>query len=106
RVALGFAGLSLLVGFFLPWLHDTTEGVDGAAATIVSSTGLSLAISGDLGGSPAMLLFLIPALGIALSAISFMGFKWSGQVAVGIALTLIAYALYVLLQMFVQHTAL
>lgn len=107
RVALGFSGLALLVGFFLPWLqHDTMAGVEGAPAAMVSTTGLSLATSGDLGGSPAMLLFLIPALGIALSAISFMGFKWSGQVAVGIALTLIGYALYVLLQMFVQHTAL
>lgn len=104
RVLIGFAGLSLLVGFFLPWWnvpHGTGEG-----ATIEAMTGLSLATSGDLAGSPSMLLFLIPALGIALSATAFMGFKWSGHVAVGVSVALIGYALYVLLQMFVQRTAL
>lgn len=102
RVLLGFAGLSLLVGFFLPWLHHEGE----TAGAVVEQTGLALATGDRLVGSPAKLLFVIPGLGVALSAISFMGFRWSGQVAVTFALTLIGYALYVLLQMFVQHTAL
>lgn len=108
RVMIGFAGLALLVGFFLPWLNRQPQVADDAAipGAMVAYTGLSLAMSGDLAGSPSMLLFLIPGLGIALSAIAFMGFKWSGQVAVGIAVALIGYALYVLLQMFVQHTGL
>lgn len=73
---------------------------------MVEQTGLALATSEHLVGSPAKLLFLIPGLGAALSAISFMGFRWSGQVAVLFALSLIGYALYILLHMFVQHTAL
>lgn len=106
RVLLGFAGLSLLVGFFLPWLNRASTVEGAAPGAMEAVTGLSLATSGDLAGSPSMLLFLIPALGIALSATAFMGFKYSGQVAVGIALALLGYSLYVLLQMFVQHTAL
>lgn len=106
RVLIGFGGLALLVGFFLPWLNVSVPGVDGAPATLQAQSGLTLATSGDLVGTPSLLLFLVPALGVALTATAFMGFKWSGQVAVGIAVSLIGYALYVLLQMFVQHTAL
>jgi hypothetical protein len=102
RILLGFAGLSLLVGFFLPWLQHEGE----TAGTMVEQTGLALATGENLVGSPARLLFLIPGLGVALSAISFGGFRWSGQVAVTFALSLMGYALFVLLQMFVQHTAL
>lgn len=105
RVLMGFGGLALLVGFFLPWLNVSVPGVDGAAATLEAQSGLTLATSGDLVGTPSPLLFLVPALGVALTATAFMGFKWSGQVAVAIAVSLLGYALYVLLQMFVQHTA-
>lgn len=106
RVLIGFGGLALLVGFFLPWLNVSVPGADGAPATLQAQSGLTLATSGDLVGTPSPLLFLVPALGVALTATAFMGFKWSGQLAVGIAVSLIGYALYVLLQMFVQHTAL
>lgn len=105
RVLIGIGGLALLVGFFLPWLNVSVPGAEGAPATMQAQSGLTLATSGDLVGTPAPLLFLVPALGIVLIATGFMGFKWSAQVAVGIAVSLIGYALYVLLQMFVQHTA-
>jgi hypothetical protein len=104
RVLIGFGGLALLVGFFLPWLQVAGEGE--ALGTLQAQSGLTLAMRADLVGTPAPLLFLVPALGIVITAVSFMGFKWSGQVAVGVALGLIGYSLYVLLQMFVQHTAL
>jgi hypothetical protein len=100
RLLLGFAGLTLLVGFFLPWLRLTAEGPMANGLELMTSDGAGTA------GTPSMLLILIPALGAALSATAFMGFKWSGQVAVGVATVLIGYALYVLLQMFVQHTGL
>ena len=106
RVLIGFGGLALLVGFFLPWLNVSVPGAEGAPATLQAQSGLTLATSGDLVGTPAPLLFLVPALGVALTATAFMGFKWSAQVAVGVAVSLIGYSLYVLLQMFVQHTAL
>ncbi|AKF09187.1 hypothetical protein [Sandaracinus amylolyticus] len=105
RVMIGFGGLALLVGFFLPWYRE--NGAGDAAGQMVEHSGLTLATSTDtLVGTPAPLLFLVPALGIALTAVAFMGFRWSAQVAVGIAVGLIGYSLYVLLQMFVQHTAL
>lgn len=102
RVLLGFAGLSLLVGFFLPWLQ--TRHDDGAR--MLEHHGLSLALGGDLVGTPAAVLFVVPGLGVLLSAAAFMGFRWSGQLAIGVALTLVGYALYILLHMFVQHTGL
>ncbi|MDQ3034583.1 MAG: hypothetical protein M3Y87_19395 [Myxococcota bacterium] len=105
RVLIGFAGLSLLVGFFLPWLNLASTAEDSVPGMMELYNGLELAASNRL-GSASIVLFAIPALGIALSAISFMGFKWSGQVAVGVAVAIIGYALYVLLQMFVQHTGL
>ncbi len=103
RVVLGVLGLVMLVGFFLPWL-SVAGPIEGAP--LVAQSGLTLATSGDLVGTPAPLLFLVPALGAVLSAASFMGFRFAPQVAVGIALTLLGYALYVLLQMFVHHTEL
>ncbi|UJR78303.1 hypothetical protein [Sandaracinus amylolyticus] len=106
RVLIGFGGLALLVGFFLPWYRES--GVGDRAGTFVEHSGLTLATStnGMLVGTLAPLLFLVPALGIALTAVAFMGFRWSAQVAVGVAVGLIGYTLYVLLTMFVQHTAL
>lgn len=104
RVLIGFSGLSLLVGFFLPWL-SAAPVAEGALP--VTFAGYDIA----LGSSPFVVagyqaLWLIPALGAALSAAAFMGFRWAGQVAIGVAVALIGFALYVLLQMFVQHTAL
>lgn len=105
RVLIGFGGLALLVGFFLPWLNVPVPAVGDAPATVQAQSGLTLATSEGLVGTPAALLFLVPALGVVLTATAFMGFKWSGQVAVGVAVGLIGYSGYVLLQMFVQHTA-
>jgi hypothetical protein len=100
RVLLGFSGLALLVGFFLPWFR--VPGAEGTQATLQS--GYALMTSGDLAGTPALLLLVVPILGAVLSATAFMGFRFSGEVAVGVAVLLIVYALYVLLQVFVQHT--
>jgi hypothetical protein len=104
QIALGFAGLSLLVGFFLPWLN--VDGTGEEAGTTLARTGLSLALEGDLVGTPSWMLLMIPVLGASLAATAFMRLKFAGQVAIGIAVALLAYALYVLLQMFVQHTGL
>lgn len=102
RLLLGFAGLALLVGFFLPWVRVPAD-VQGGISTMRS--GLDLMTSGELGGTPSLLLLAVPALGAALSATAFMGFRFSGQFAVGVAALLIAYALYVVIHFFLQRTA-
>ncbi len=101
RVLIGFAGLSLLVGFFLPWLNmPASEGVPAAMLAGYNVAG------DEVVGTPGAILWLIPVLGAALSAAAFMGFRWAGQVAIGVAVALIGYGLFLLMQMFVQHTAL
>src|SRR5688500_15050478 len=63
RVLIGFAGLSLLVGFFLPWLNvPASEGVPA-----VTLAGYNVA-SDAVVGTPGAILWLIPVLGAALSA--------------------------------------
>ena len=107
---LGFAGLTLLVGFLLPWFNLDCPAAQAlhiacTGDTSVEVRGYTLAFGGELVGTPSWLLILVPALGAALSAIAFMRFRFAAQVAVGVAVALIGYAFYVLLQMFIQHTA-
>jgi hypothetical protein len=100
RVLLGFSGLGLLVGFFLPWHVFSDQG------TPRGLSGLALATGPDVFGTPAALMFLVPALGVLLAVSSFMGFRFAGQVAVGSAAALLGYALVVLGRMLVEVTAL
>jgi hypothetical protein len=104
RALLGFAGLSLLVGFFLPWVRVPAVE-DGADATTHSGLDLAFSTTG-IEGTPAIVVLIVPILGALLSAIAFMGFRYAAQTAVGVAVAMIAYALYVLASMFVQNTAL
>lgn len=101
RALLGFAGLSLLVGFFMPWLHhpasETTPAID--------ETGFNLAWESSIQGTPSWVVWLVPVLGAALSAASFMGFRYAAQAAIGVSVAMLAYALWVLGSMFVQSTA-
>lgn len=103
RVLIGLSGLSLLVGFFLPWLMEPAA-VEGGAATAHAGYNLAMGEYFDTPGKEA--LWALPALGVLLSATAFMGFRYAGQVAIGTAVAIIGFALYVLLQLFVQRTAL
>jgi hypothetical protein len=98
RALVGFSGLSLLVGFFLPWFRAAAEGEH--------QSGLTMMLGDDVGGTPAMLLVAVPILGVLLSAAAFMGFRWTAHSAIGVASLLLAYGLWVLLRLFVEHTAL
>ena len=104
RVLIGLAGLSLLVGFFLPWI--TERATVGVPATSYAGYNLALGAWTTFDTPGKELLWLLPALGVLLSAMAFMGFRWAGQVAIGTAVAIIGFSLYVLLHMFVQHTAL
>lgn len=98
RALVGFSGLSLLIGFFLPWFR--------VEADAEHASGLTLMLSDSVGGTPAMLLVAVPILGVLISAAAFMGFRWTAHGAIGVAALLLAYGLWVLLRLFVEHTAL
>ncbi len=104
RALLGFAGLSLLVGFFLPWVRfpAVTEGEHPTPEHY--QNGLDLLLSNDIQGTSPAVILLVPILGALLSAASFMGFRYAAQTAIGVAVGMIAYALYVLGSMFLQFT--
>jgi hypothetical protein len=99
RALVGFSGLSLLVGFFLPWFRVEADATEYAS-------GLTLMMGDNVGGTPAMLLIAVPILGVLTSAAAFMGFRWTAHGAIGVAALLLAYGLWVLLRLFVEHTAL
>jgi hypothetical protein len=103
RALLGTAGLSLLVGFFLPWVRVPAVE-EGAAATFNSGLDLAFSTTG-IEGTPAIIVLVVPVLGALLSAIAFMGLRYAAQTAVGVAVGIIGYALYVLGSMFVQNTS-
>ena len=102
RIALGSAGVLLLVGFFLPWLRLT--GVDPLS-------GLELVIADEeavvtaIGATQRWLLILVPLLGVGLTAVGFLGLRFSGQVGFGVGLAIIGYGAFTVIALFVQTTA-
>jgi hypothetical protein len=102
RALLGFAGLSLLVGFFLPWLRIPPTAEGGEARF---QNGLDLLFAHDVQGTPSAVVLVVPILGALLSAASFMGFRYAAQTAIAVAMAILAYGLWVLFSMFVQLTA-
>lgn len=107
RALMGFSGLSLLVGFFLPWVRIPERPGDGEGAAAIAAhmaSGLDLLSEAGIGGAPAALLLVVPILGTLLSAAAFMGFRWAGHVAIGVAASLLLFGLWVVLRLFVEHT--
>ena len=98
RALVGFAGLSLLVGFFLPWFRAAAEGEH--------DSGMTMMLGEPMGSTPAIVLVAVPILGVLLSALAFMGFRWTAHAAIGVSAALLAFGLWILLQLFVEHTAL
>ena len=105
RALLGFSGLSLLVGFFLPWVrYPATTGEGGVAVPEHFQNGIDLLTSDSIQGTTPVAILLVPIVGALLSAVSFMGFRYAAQTAIAVAVTMLAYGLYVLGSMFVQLT--
>lgn len=107
RALMGFAGLSLLVGFFLEWIRiparpAAEEGGEPIAAHMVS--GLQLLGEASVGGPPPATLLIIPIVGALLSAAAFMGFRWAAHVAIAVAGVLVLYGLWVVIRLFVENT--
>ena len=105
RIVLGAAGLLLLVGFFLDWLK--IEGPQGTET--VSGLGLVMAdhpvVRGLIGqGGQRYALLAIPAFGAALSAIGFLGVRYSGQIAAALGVLIVGYGVVTVLVFFFQKT--
>lgn len=106
RIILGLSGLLLLVGFFFPWLR--LEGSDGAANLV---TGLDVVMGGDavvraLAGQDTQryLLLLIPGFGVALTAVGFLGIRYSGQIAAVLGILIVGYGMVMMIIFFFQRT--
>lgn len=106
RALLGFSGLSLLVGFFLPWVRFPATAAEGDVPGVPEhfQNGLDLLLSNDIQGTSPAAILLVPILGALLSAASFMGFRYAGHTAMAVAVGMLAYGLYVLGSMFIQFT--
>jgi predicted ferric reductase len=102
RIVLGTAGLLLVVGFFLPWIEWDREAFSGLNLMLDADPGIRSAV----GETRRWILLAIPVRGVALTAIGFMGFRWSAAVAAGIGLLLIGYGVVTVVALFFQTTAL
>lgn len=102
RIVLGTAGLCLVVGFFFPWIK---------IGDLANISGLDLAISDNvvirqaIGSTTRWILLFVPLLGLALTAIGYLGFKWSGIVGVVAGVLVIGFGIFILAYLFFQLTA-
>lgn len=106
RIVLGAAGLLLLIGFFFPWLR--LEGPDNQANLV---TGLDVVMAGDpviraLVGQDAQryVLLAIPLFGIALTAVGFLGVRFSGHIAAVLGILIVGYGMVMVVIFFFQKT--
>ena len=84
RVLCGVVGVTLIVGFLVPWVQ-VTESSSGRI------TGLELAIDGATSGTPHVLLFLLPTIGLGLLVTGWWGRRracMTGLVAAGVTILL------------------
>jgi hypothetical protein len=102
RALVGFSGIALLVGFFIPWFHVAADETNPAR----DLSGFTMMLGAPVAGTPAILLIGVPILGGLLSAAAFMGFRWTAHAAIGVASALLGFGLWILLWLFVEHTAL
>jgi hypothetical protein len=102
RVAFLLCGLSLAVGFFLPWV---------TVGSAIELTGLGLVFSGGelvqaISGSGRLLLFLVPILGVLLIAGAVLGHRFTPWVAALGAGGLLVFAAVNVILLFISSTGL
>lgn len=102
RIVLGTAGLLLVVGFFLPWVQIDREMRSGLELVVESDPDVRDMVD----ETQRWILLVIPALGAALTAVGFLGLRWSGAVGAGVGLLLMAYGMITVVLLFFQRTGL
>lgn len=100
RIVLGTAGLLLVVGFFLDWITIPSQSLSGLELVTNEDRDIREAV----GETRRWILLAIPALGVALTAIGFLGLRWSAAVAAGIGLVLIVYGIVTVVALFIETT--
>ncbi|MCB9595090.1 MAG: hypothetical protein H6719_20400 [Sandaracinaceae bacterium] len=106
RIILGLSGLLLLIGFFFPWLR-----LNGADNQVDLVSGLDIVVGGNavvrafLGQEwQSYLLLLIPGFGVALTAVGFLGVRYSGQIAAVLGILIVGYGMVMMIIFFFQRT--
>lgn len=102
RLVFFFCGLALTVGFFLPWV---------IAGTTIELSGMGLVFSGGefvraISGAGRFLLFLVPLLGIGLTAGAVIGHRFTPWVAAIGAGFLLVFGAVNLIMLFISSTGL
>jgi len=104
RIVLGISGLLLLVGFFLPWLKlegDMLRSISGLNIVLPDDE-VVRALAGE--GSQRYVLLLIPGFGIALTAIGFLGVRYSGRISAFLGILIVGYGMVTVVIFFFQRT--
>ncbi len=102
RLLLGSAGLGLLTGFFMPWIHMGNLVVV-SGFSMVTSSGQAVEI---LSGPHRALLLIIPVSGLALLGSAMSSHRLTAWVAMFTGGLLISYGLYMLIRMFFETAGL
>ena len=104
RLVLGVSGLLLLVGFFLPWIKlsgGDIESVSGLGLVMADQEAIRALIGED---SQRFVLLLIPGFGVALTAVGFLGMRYSGQIAAVLGILIVGYGMVTMVIMFFEKT--
>lgn len=102
RIVLGTAGLLLVVGFFLPWLKlEELATVSGMQLVIDENPVIRALVGND---TQRYLLLLIPGFGLALTAVGFLGVRYSGHIAAVLGVLIVLYGVVTLIIFFFQKT--
>ena len=101
RIVLGAAGLLLVVGFFLPWINLESSTVSGLEL-VTSDDPIIVALVGQ--EAQKWILLLIPLFGIALTAIGFLGVRYSGHISAILGILIVGYGIVTVIIFFFQKT--
>ena len=102
RIVLGTAGLLLVVGFFLPWLKLEEIATVSGMQLVIDDNPVIRALVGD--DTQRWLLLLVPGFGLALTAVGFLGVRYSGHIAAVLGLLIVLYGLVTTIIFFFQKT--
>lgn len=100
RAVLGLAGLGLVAGFFMPWVHF---------GELVSVSGLALAVSSGqavegMSGPHGGLILIVPLAGVLLLAGAIRGHRGIAWAALVCGFLIFAVGLYTLVRLFLDST--